>query len=92
MYSTRWIASTGNKRRVVVVPALLLRGAECPVCQPDSYHREVCCLAGAWVRDITGRLPGLIQHTDYYAIVIVQVGSDKDIRSKVGVSHLRGFF
>lgn len=31
-------------------------------------------LAGAWVRDITRRLPGQIQHTDFYTLVIVQVG------------------
>lgn len=61
--------------------ALLLRGTKGPVCQPDSYHREVCCLTGARVRDISRRLSGLIQRTDYYALVIVQVGSDKEIQS-----------
>lgn len=35
-------------------------------------HREVCCLPGAWIRDITKRLPvflvelHLIQPTYYY--------------------------
>lgn len=43
--------------------------------------RGCLLLAGAWVRDITRRLPGLIQHTDYYTVAIVQVGSDKDIWS-----------
>lgn len=32
-------------------------------------------LAGAWVREITRTLPGLIQHTDYYTLMIVQMGS-----------------
>lgn len=49
-------------------------------------------LAGAWVRDITRTLPGLIQHTDYYTLMIVQMGSDKDVWSWVGINELRGVF
>ena len=55
----------------------LLRGTNSPTCQPDLSHREVCCVPGAWVQDITERLPGLIQLSDYYPLLILQAGSDE---------------
>ena len=55
----------------------LLRGTEGPVCRPDLSCREVCCLPGAWVRDITRKLPELVHPTDYDPLLIVQVGSDE---------------
>lgn len=54
----------------------LLRGIEGPVCQLDPSHREICCLPGARVRDITEKLPGLMQSSDYYPLLILQAGSD----------------
>lgn len=55
----------------------LLRGTEGPICQPDAPHREVCCLPGARAWNITERLSGLIQPSDYYPLLILQAGSDE---------------
>ena len=55
----------------------LLRGTECPRCWPDPTRREVCCLPGAWVRDISRKLPGLICPSDYYPLLIIQASSDE---------------
>ncbi|KFP05974.1 hypothetical protein N300_12226, partial [Calypte anna] len=76
--STRRVTTTATKkrRRVVVVGDSLLRGTEGPICRPDPSHREVCCLPGARVRDISRRLPQLIQPSDYYPLLVVQAGSD----------------
>jgi len=59
-------ASTKTKRRVIVIGDSLLRRTEGPICRLDPAHREFCCLPGAWVRDITRKLPGLVRPTDYY--------------------------
>ena len=61
-------SSTQKDRRVVVIGDSLLRG---------STLREVCCLPGAQVRDISRKLPGLICPSDYYPLLIVQAGSDE---------------
>ncbi|RMB89236.1 hypothetical protein DUI87_34385 [Hirundo rustica rustica] len=66
-----------KKRRVIVVGDSLQRGTEGPICQRDPSHREVCCLPGARVQNITERLPALIQPSDYYPLLIVQAGSDE---------------
>ncbi|RMC20193.1 hypothetical protein DUI87_01039 [Hirundo rustica rustica] len=66
-----------SRRRVIVVGDSLLRGSEGPICQPDPSHREVCCLPGARVQNITERLPVLIQPSDYYPLLILQAGSDE---------------
>jgi len=42
-----------KKRRVVVVGDSLLRGTEAAVCRPDLTAREVCCLPGARIKDVT---------------------------------------
>jgi len=70
-------ASTRKDKRVVVIGDSLLRGTEGPICQPDPTRREVCCLPGAWVRDISRKLPGLIRLSDYYPLLIIQAGSDE---------------
>jgi len=41
---------------VIVVGDSLLSGAEAPICYPESLSREVCCLSGAHVKDVTERL------------------------------------
>ncbi|KFO98751.1 hypothetical protein N300_01915, partial [Calypte anna] len=76
--STRWVTTTATKkkRRVVVVGDSLLRGTEGPICRPDPSHRDVCCLSGAWVRDISRRLSQLIRPSDYYPLLVVQAGTD----------------
>jgi len=58
-------APVKKKRRVIVTGDSLLRGAECLICQPGPPCREFCCLAGAWVRDVAGKLPGLVWPSDY---------------------------
>ena len=55
----------------------LLRGTEGPICRPDPVRREVCCLPGARVRDITRKLPKLVRSSDYFPLLVVQVGSDE---------------
>ena len=70
-------ASEKRKRRVIVVGHSLLKGTEGPICRPDPSHREVCCLPGARVKDITGELLGLVRISDYYPLLVVQVGSDE---------------
>ncbi|TRZ06778.1 hypothetical protein HGM15179_020329 [Zosterops borbonicus] len=70
-------SSIKKKRRVVLVGDSLLRGTEGPICRPDPSHREVCCLPGARVWDITERLPRLIEPSDYYSLLILQAGSDE---------------
>jgi len=74
-------ASTKKKRRIIVIGDSLLRGTEGPICRPDPSHGEVCCLPGARVRDITRKLPGLVRPSDYYPLLVVQVGSD-EVRTK----------
>ena len=71
------ILTASEKRRVIVVGDSLPRGTEGPICRPDPSHREVCCLPGAWVKDITRELPGLVWTSDYYPLLAVQVGSDE---------------
>jgi len=74
-------SSTEKQRRVIAIGHSLLRGTEGPICRPDLSHREVCCLPGAQVRDIARTLPGLVQPSDYYPLLVVQVGSD-EVRDK----------
>ncbi|RMC00455.1 hypothetical protein DUI87_23065 [Hirundo rustica rustica] len=79
-----------KKRRVIVVGDSLLRGTEGPICRPDPSHREVCCLPGAQVRNITERLPRLVRPSDYYPLLILQAGSDQI--EKRGVKAIRREF
>ncbi|KAK4815696.1 hypothetical protein QYF61_006679 [Mycteria americana] len=51
--------STRKRRRVIVVGDSLLRGTEGPICRTDPPLREVCCLHGARVKDVTRILPSL---------------------------------
>jgi len=55
----------------------LLKGMEGPICRLDPSHREVCCLPGARVRDVARKLPGLVQPSDYYPLLVMQVGGDE---------------
>ena len=66
----------GKKRRVIVIGDSLLKGAEGPICRPDPLHREVCCLPGVRVKDVRKKLPSLVRPTDYYPLLLFQIGSD----------------
>jgi len=69
--------SARKKRRVIVIGNSLLRQTVGPICRPDPSHREVCCLPGARVRDVAKKLPGLVQPSDYYHLLVMQVGRDE---------------
>ncbi|KAK1192276.1 E41L5 protein, partial [Pygoscelis papua] len=75
-------ASAKKKRRVIVVGDSFLRGTEGPLCRPDPSHREVCCLPGSRVRDITRKLPDLVRSTNYYPLLVIQAGSDESWNAK----------
>ena len=63
--------------RVIVIGESLLRGTEGLICRSDPSHREVCCLPGAQVRDVAKKLPGLVRPSDYYPLLVMQVGGDE---------------
>ena len=67
---------SGKKRKVVVVRDSLLRGMERHVSGPDLLFREMCCLLGARIQDITDRLPKLIKPADKYPFVLIHVGTN----------------
>ena len=62
---------------MIVVDHSLLGGIEGAVCWPDPICREVCCLPGARIRDISRELPTLILPSDYYPLLIVQASSNE---------------
>jgi len=66
-----------KKRWVIITGDLLLKGTESPICRPDPSHMEVCCLSGTQVRDVAKKLPGLVQPSDYYPLLVMQVGGDE---------------
>ncbi|KAK4810710.1 LOW QUALITY PROTEIN: hypothetical protein QYF61_007684, partial [Mycteria americana] len=69
--------STRKRRWVIVVGNSLLRGTEGPICWMDPPLREVCCLPGARVKDITRILPSLVRPSDYYPLLLFHVGGDE---------------
>jgi len=69
--------SKRKKRWLIVVGDPFLRGTEGPVCWADPPHREVCCLPGAWVRDITRKPPSLVRPSHYYPSLLFHVGGDE---------------
>ncbi|KAK4817905.1 hypothetical protein QYF61_002388 [Mycteria americana] len=52
--------STRKRRRVTVVGDSVLKGTEGTICRMDPPLREVCCLPGARVKDVTRVLPSLL--------------------------------
>jgi len=78
-----------KKRRVIVIGDSLLRGEEGLICQPGPPHRAVCCLPGAWVRDVARKLPGLVWPSDYYLLLVMQVGGD-EIEERSPKGHQKG--
>ncbi|KAK4832299.1 hypothetical protein QYF61_021698 [Mycteria americana] len=69
--------STRKKRHVIIVEDSLLRGTEGPICRANPSHREVFCLPGARVRDITRKLPSLVQPSQYYPLLLFHMGDDE---------------
>ncbi|KAK4827179.1 hypothetical protein QYF61_015141 [Mycteria americana] len=69
--------STRKRRRVIVVGDSLLRGTEGPICRTDPPLREVCCLLGARVKDVTRIFPSLVRPSDYYPLLLFHVGGDE---------------
>lgn len=70
--------STANrKRRVAVAGDSPLRGTEASMCRLNPACVEVCCLSRARKTDITGKLLSPVRISDYYLLLIVQVGSGK---------------
>ena len=67
-------ASDRKERRVVLIGNSLLRGMKGPICRPDLSHEEVCWGLG---QGHTRKLPQLVHSTDYFPLLIVQVGSDE---------------
>lgn len=71
--------SVKDKRRIIFIGVSLLSETEGLIWQPDPAHREVCCLPGTQVRDITRKLPSLVWPSDYYLLLIFQVGHDEGV-------------
>ncbi|KAG6930606.1 hypothetical protein G0U57_003277 [Chelydra serpentina] len=65
-----------RRRRRVVVGDSLLRGTESSICRPDWENREVYCLPGARIHDVTERLPRLIKPSDRYPFLLLHVGTN----------------
>ncbi|CAJ0925451.1 unnamed protein product, partial [Ranitomeya imitator] len=73
--------STAKKqRRVVVVGDSLLRGTEAAICRPDITAREVCCLPGAMIKDVTDRIPKLFSSKDVHPFLLIHVGTNDTAR------------
>jgi len=65
-----------KKKEIIIIGDSLLRGTEGPICRPDPAHREVCCLPRTRVRDVARKLPGLVQPSGYYPLLVMRVGRD----------------
>jgi len=72
-----------KKQWLVVIGDSLLKGAEDPLCRPNPLHREICCLLGAWVKDVRKKLPSIVQPSVYYPLLLFQVGSDDTGRTSL---------
>ena len=54
-----------------------LWGTKGPVCCLDPSHREVCCLPGAQVRDVTRDITHLVKSSDYYCLLVFHIGNEE---------------
>lgn len=77
------IKTSAKKKQwwVMVIGDSPLCGMEWPVCRLDPLFREVCCLPGAWIRDVTIRLKSLVQPSDYRPFLLFHMGRN-DVTSK----------
>lgn len=48
-----------------------------------THSGEMCCLLRAPIGDITERLPSLVRSTDYYPLLLFQVGTSNMTRSSL---------
>lgn len=73
--SAAYITTSSTKKRwwVIVVGDSLLRGTEALIDWPDTLWWGMYCLPGSHVRDITKRLPSLVQSTDCYPLLLFHV-------------------
>lgn len=69
--------SVRKERQVIEVGNSLLRGAEDSIHWTDPSLMEVCTLPGAWVQDITRKIPSLVQPSEYYPLLLFLVGGNE---------------
>lgn len=55
-----------------------LQGTERPIHREDPLLKEVHCLPGAWVRDVTVKLPNLVWPTDDNPLLLFHTGRHKE--------------
>lgn len=67
----------------MVVDNSFLGSTGAPISWPDVLSRGVCCLLGAGIRDVTERLPSLVQNTKHYLLLLFCVGSSDTGRSRL---------
>ena len=65
-----------RKKRTVTVDSFL-RGTKGLICLLDPSHREVCCLPGAWVRDVARNISCLIKPSNYYPLLVFHIGNEE---------------
>uniref|UniRef100_A0A8D2J4A1 SGNH hydrolase-type esterase domain-containing protein n=1 Tax=Varanus komodoensis TaxID=61221 RepID=A0A8D2J4A1_VARKO len=83
--------STGKVwRRVIVVGDSLLRGTEPAVYHPNLETREVCCLLGARIWHVKGRVEHLVRSGGHQPLLVIHVGTNDVARQGV-VGTTRNF-
>ena len=65
-----------NKCGVLVVGKFLLKVTDTSLCWLDRESWEFCCLPGARIWDVTGRVPHRIKSTNYYFLLLFHVGTN----------------
>ena len=69
--------SVRKKRTAVIIGDSLLRGNKGPICCLDLFHREVCFLPGAWVRDVARNITLLVKPSDYCPLLLFHTGNEE---------------
>lgn len=54
-----------------------LQRTQHPVFRADPLHKEVCCLPGPPVNDISKKMPSQLWPTDDYPVLLFYVGNDE---------------
>ena len=67
-----------KKRRVLVGGDSTIGGTEGPIQRGDPPLREVCCIPGAQVKEVTRRIPSLVQPSDYYPLLVLHLGGEEE--------------
>jgi len=71
-----------NQWLVTVIDDSLLSGREAHVCTPDPLFREVCCLPGVQIREITRKLTSLVQTLDYYPLLFFHMLLQQEVQGQ----------